>query len=51
MYVGGISGISQNTITTTSCMAPSKRRTVKTPTLVVIIFGILEILRSAEIQG
>jgi hypothetical protein len=49
-YVGDISGIFQNTITPTCCMAPSKRRTVKKPSLVVLTFGIFEILRSVRIQ-
>ena len=40
MYVGDISGIFQNTITPTCCMAPSKRRIGKTPSLAVLIFGI-----------
>ena len=51
IYVGDISGIFQNTITTISCMSPSKRRAGKTPASVVLTFGILEIFRSTKIQG
>jgi hypothetical protein len=45
--VGDISGFFQNSITTTCCMAPAKRRTVIKPALVVFTFGILKIFKSA----
>jgi hypothetical protein len=50
MYVGDTSVFFQNTITPTCCMAPARRRTVKTPSSVVLTFGILEIFREVQIQ-
>jgi len=49
MYVGDISEFFQNTITTTCGMAPAKRRSVKTASLIALTSGILEIFSSAPI--